>query len=216
MNKVIPTLVTAVALLQLVGNAAAQSREFRCDDQTLLKVKALNASTLAVGPIEGRTVALRQSPQDPLTYAYGETRLAIARDQRSVRLTVSGGAPMTCVWQQANDSASAGGEQGNAPQEDTTAETGNASAPASNPPPLSEVNFKSWGGVVRSGPGMDYRKLASLEEGDSITLLERTEVDMNGYPWFKIRYRGNKTGYQWGGIICPVGQPYPGTFETCR
>lgn len=63
---------------------------------------------------------------------------------------------------------------------------------------------------------MDYRKLASLEEGDPITLLEQTAVDMNGYPWFKVRYRGNKTGYQWGGIICPVGQPYPGTFEQCR
>jgi hypothetical protein len=211
MNNVVPTLIAAFALLQLGGNAIAQSREFRCDDQTVLKVKALNATTLAAGPIEGRTVALKQSPQQPLTYTYGQNRLDIAQDQRSVRLTVSGGSPMNCVWQGSNATASAGDstQQGN-----TGGETANASPPASDR--LGDMKFESWGGVVRSGPGMDYRKLASLEEGDPITLLEQTDVDMNGYPWFKIRYGGNKTGYQWGGIICPVGQPYPGTFEQCR
>ena len=42
-----------------------------------------------------------------------------------------------------------------------------------------------------------------------------TGVTDNDYPWFKIRYRGNRQGYQWGGIICSLDAPIDGTFETC-
>ncbi|WP_187970825.1 hypothetical protein [Aquibium microcysteis] len=73
----------------------------------------------------------------------------------------------------------------------------------------------SWGGVVRSGPGMENARLASLAEREPIELLENTGVMMNGYPWFRIRYRG-QTGFQWGGIICGDGAPVPGTHEVCR
>ena len=38
----------------------------------------------------------------------------------------------------------------------------------------------------------------------------------NDYPWFKIRYRGNRQGYQWGGSVCGLDQPIDGAFETCR
>lgn len=74
---------------------------------------------------------------------------------------------------------------------------------------------KSWGGVVRSGPAMTYRKRASLKEGEWITLLERTNKVMNGYPWFKIKYRG-RVGYKWGGILCSVGAQVEGTYQTCN
>jgi membrane-bound inhibitor of C-type lysozyme len=73
----------------------------------------------------------------------------------------------------------------------------------------------SWGGIVRAGPGMDFAKVTSLAEGDPVTVLEHTGVMMNGYPWFKIKFRGNKTGYHWGGIMCAVGAPRDGLFEVC-
>lgn len=74
----------------------------------------------------------------------------------------------------------------------------------------------SWGGIVRSGPGQDYRKVTTLDEGDAVTLLERTGVVWNGYPWFRISYRNGKRGYQWGGILCAKGAARGDVHETCR
>ena len=60
----------------------------------------------------------------------------------------------------------------------------------------------SWGGVLRDGPGQSYRQIGSLQEGEPVTLMSRSDVVENGFPWFKITTRGGKTGYQWGGILC--------------
>ncbi len=73
----------------------------------------------------------------------------------------------------------------------------------------------SWGGIVRAGPGKQHARLATLAEGESITLIEPTHVEQDGFLWFRIEYRGNREGYHWGGIICAVGEPIPGTYETC-
>ncbi|SDU11125.1 SH3 domain-containing protein [Stappia sp. ES.058] len=74
----------------------------------------------------------------------------------------------------------------------------------------------SWGGIVRSGPSMQAGRVDSLSEGETITLLENTGVEMNGYDWFRIRYRGDRTGYQWGGIICGRFEEIRGAFQVCR
>ncbi len=74
---------------------------------------------------------------------------------------------------------------------------------------------KSWGGIVRSGPGQQYQRVTSLREMEPIMMLERTNEMFNGYPWFRISYRGNRTGFHWGGIICPNHQSILGTFKVC-
>lgn len=90
-----------------------------------------------------------------------------------------------------------------------------------SPPPVQTggVSFpfpaQSWGGIVRKGPGQNYRKAASLREGEPITILEQTAKYFQDRPWFKIRYRG-RVGYHWGGIICPKGRAVPGTFQVCN
>jgi hypothetical protein len=73
----------------------------------------------------------------------------------------------------------------------------------------------SWGGIVRDGPGQNYGKVESLDEGERIMLLERTEVVTDGFPWFKISFRGGATGYKWGGILCSVDGKRDDLFETC-
>jgi hypothetical protein len=73
----------------------------------------------------------------------------------------------------------------------------------------------SWGGIVRDGPGQSYRNIDSLEEGQQVTLMARTEVIENGFPWFKIAYEGDGKGYQWGGILCSTGAERPDLFKTC-
>jgi hypothetical protein len=72
----------------------------------------------------------------------------------------------------------------------------------------------SWGGIVRSGPGRSYAKVGSLTENQPVTLLARTDVVEDGYPWFKLDF-GGKTGFQWGGILCSTGAERPDLFKTC-
>ncbi len=77
------------------------------------------------------------------------------------------------------------------------------------------VSAGSWGGVIRSGPGMSFAQLGSTAEGDPLTLLEEAGHQMNSYPWFRVRYGNGQIGYQWGGIICAVQTPISGTFGLC-
>lgn len=74
---------------------------------------------------------------------------------------------------------------------------------------------QSLGGVVRSGSGLKHKRTGSLREGAPITLLGDTGVEMNGYNWFKIRFR-RRIGYHWGGLICAKGGAIPGTFKVCN
>lgn len=74
----------------------------------------------------------------------------------------------------------------------------------------------SWGGIVRDGPGREYRRLGVLEEGEPVTLVENTGVMENGYPWFRILYRGQREGYKWGGILCSADGAVSELYETCR
>jgi hypothetical protein len=88
-------------------------------------------------------------------------------------------------------------------------------APAASAPNDFPAGAGSWGGIVRDGPGQDHRKLDSLNEGEPITLLERTDVVVDGYPWFKISFRGGRIGYKWGGILCSTGAERPDLYKTC-
>lgn len=72
----------------------------------------------------------------------------------------------------------------------------------------------SYGGKVRSGPGLQYRQVGSLRDGDTVRILGGSGVMMNGYEWFQIRYRNGRTGFQWGGLMCSQ-KPYPTIFKTC-
>jgi hypothetical protein len=74
----------------------------------------------------------------------------------------------------------------------------------------------SWGGIVRSGPGMEHARLASLREGERVELLFNTGIMRDAYPWFLIRFRGGQLGFQWGGILCRLEVPVDGLYETCR
>ncbi|MGI9382172.1 MAG: hypothetical protein ACR2PO_03390, partial [Methyloligellaceae bacterium] len=74
---------------------------------------------------------------------------------------------------------------------------------------------KSAGGVVRSGPGLKHKRIGSVGKDAPITLLGDSGVEMNGYNWFRIRFR-RRVGYHWGGLICPKGNAIPGTFKVCN
>jgi len=74
---------------------------------------------------------------------------------------------------------------------------------------------QSWGGILRTGPGMDYPKKASLHEGDKVRILEDTGIWFNGYKWYRISSPKGE-GFKWGGILCTEGQAPPdGIYLQC-
>ncbi|MEM8555430.1 MAG: lysozyme inhibitor LprI family protein, partial [Pseudomonadota bacterium] len=84
------------------------------------------------------------------------------------------------------------------------------------PQPLqAPQSARSWGGLLRAGPGLTEASVGSLAVGTEISLLEDTSLTMNGSNWFLIEYSGG-TAFQWGGIICAVGRPVVGTNNTCN
>ena len=53
-----------------------------------------------------------------------------------------------------------------------------------------KITGASGGLNVRSGPGSNYEKVASVSNGTTVTILEDS-----GTGWYKIEYSGGKTGY---------------------
>lgn len=81
--------------------------------------------------------------------------------------------------------------------------------------PRHNVSGLSHGGILRSGPGMQYRKLASLREADWLEILENTGVWFDGYQWFRVDTPMG-IGYHWGGIFCVErGQRADGVLNVC-
>ena len=88
-------------------------------------------------------------------------------------------------------------------------------APAASANDVFPAAAGSWGGVLRDGPGREYRQVGSLREGEPVTLMGRSDVVEHGFPWFKLTTQSGQTGYQWGGILCSTGAERPDLFKTC-
>lgn len=75
-------------------------------------------------------------------------------------------------------------------------------------------NF-ALGGNVRSGPGTQYDKTDSLNYGEPIAIVSRTDVQYQDYEWFEIEYSEGLRGYMWGGIMCSNALHIIGLYESC-
>jgi hypothetical protein len=205
MSNINKLAFAALLVCGAAGEASAQSREFFCNEKLSVTVKVIDARTVSVGPIKGKTVALKQNPQSPMSFVSAKVAIAIAKNEKSITLRQSGAADMKCVFPK---------PAGQTPQAEDEVAASSEPKPKSGAKKFQSFAAKSWGGIVRSGPGMEFKKVGSLQEGDPITAIEQS-TEFNGYFWYKIRFGKNKTGYQWGGIICPIGKLVPGTFEQC-
>ena len=83
----------------------------------------------------------------------------------------------------------ASGSEGSGGSESGTSGGGSTSAPvAANTP--GTITGAGSGLNVRSGPGSSYDKIASVKNGDKVTILEDT-----GSGWYKVDIGGGTTGY---------------------
>ena len=74
----------------------------------------------------------------------------------------------------------------------------------------------SYSGVLRSGPGMEHGKVASLVEGEQIRILENTGVVFNEYNWYRV-LTVHGEGFHWGGIFCSESGDYrEGILSRCQ
>jgi hypothetical protein len=71
----------------------------------------------------------------------------------------------------------------------------------------------SYGGVLRTGPGMNYRRAGSLVEGDWVEIIAATGDWFNGYQWYYVNTPLGE-GYHWGGIFC-TELALEGVLTTC-
>lgn len=81
--------------------------------------------------------------------------------------------------------------------------------------PAFPIEARSLGGYMRSGPGDNYPNVVALKSGTTVTLLQGTNVNVNGFSWFQVRNRSGQTGYQWGGRLCPRISPIQGAIGHC-
>lgn len=229
----IVTLVAAIMLsLGLGWSGSALAADASC--QQLFKLKSKNSNTpTSITFVNGAStmrgimwLGFDGHPKDYANLQVGEsvtlqTFLTHAwmvvtgpGDCLEIVMPVAGGSTITL-----GDDGSNAGEEGEA---QTSCPAGTVPVPETdNCVPASETGGgtlpmygRSLGGVVRSKPSMGSKKVASLKEGDRIEIVEDSGVTMNGYTWFKIRWRG-KTGYHWGGIFCSDAA-LGGAFEVCR
>lgn len=72
----------------------------------------------------------------------------------------------------------------------------------------------TWGGNVRAGPGQDFTRVGGVPLGVEVELLAETDRRwLEGYPWYKVRLPGGKSGYIAGGLLCSR-EGREGTFNS--
>lgn len=59
----------------------------------------------------------------------------------------------------------------------------------------------SYGGILRAGPDMGSARIASLQDGERIRILENTGIWMGEYLWYRV-LTGQGEGFHWGGLFC--------------
>ncbi len=217
--RILCFIVTALLLVLHSADASAKSRTFLCNDGSTVTITVLgNDAIRAVGIREANTLTLRESKTEKWYFLNGDYSVRISPDQSRAEIGIPDWGVDKCVAE--------GAPRASTPLEDSNLfvrqpdDVALAQKKATEAPTASESSFphaaQSWGGALRASPNKNSKKLATLKEGDKITILAKSSAaPFQNYPWFKVSYRG-RTGYHWGGIICPKGKSIPGTYKVCN
>lgn len=60
----------------------------------------------------------------------------------------------------------------------------------------------SFGGNLRAGPGTNFADVGSTFNGQQLTLISDTGVNLNGYNWWVVQLQNGQQAHQWGGLLC--------------
>ncbi|MCB8837826.1 SH3 domain-containing protein [Aurantimonas sp. VKM B-3413] len=220
MRNLLVMLIALVATFG-AGRAFAETFAVRCDDGQRITIATSGSNSLTASPIDGGSLRFRSSRNDPEYFTHGEYGLRFGRRGQRVEFEIPDYGTVHCrIAQGGGRDRRAGGDTFGDPgdrlsdrRDDRRGRDGDRPRHRAGALPHPA---QSWGGSVRAAPDVDSRKIASLREGEPITILEQADAPFfQDLPWFRIRFDG-RTGYQWGGIICPIDEPVEGTFEVCH
>ena len=202
-HGVLVSLGIVLGLVAFGSAAQAQTVRFTCEKgRGDIALTVTSPNTIAVTPIEGRTMQMRKRPDDPRHFINGDYGVVFSSEHGRIELEIPDFGRVRCQFNQRRA----------APQTRTPPPPrATARAPANEKLPMWG---RSLGGIVRGGPSMSAPRIASLPKDAPVLIRQSTGVAMNGYTWFRIEFNG-RPGFQWGGIMCSK-DPLPGILERCR
>lgn len=71
----------------------------------------------------------------------------------------------------------------------------------------------SFGGNLRAGPGTNFQDVGSTFNGQQLTLIADTGVNLNGYNWWVVQLPNGQQAHQWGGLLCAPNFLLNGIFN---
>ena len=229
------TLWAGSSLLLSDPAAAQDSRSFFCGEGSYVTITPTGPDTLTAGPIDGQMREFYRNPSARGEFYSGEYGLRAIPSENRIIVEIPDFGDISCIMQNPGNAPQY--QPPKQPQYQPPRQQPQYQPPRQQPqyqPPRQQPQYqpprvpqyqppqaaagaaRSWGGVFRAGPGVGYPRLGSIAEGTYVTILNRAEAPpFNGYPWFRISYNG-RVGYHWGGILCPIDQPIPGTTGVCN
>jgi hypothetical protein len=194
-----------LAFAAFTAPAQAQSRSFACENRHgIVTITATGQNAITIGPVQASTVTLKRSRNDPLYYVNGDNGVRMSPSRTEIDVEIPDFGTVHCRYAPAGSALAmqAMAENPCGPAERQLPETDRCVDINASP---AEAQLPMWGaslgGILRTGPGIIFSKIASLREGERVQIVHSTEEVMGGYDWFAVRYKG-RDGYQWGGIMC--------------
>lgn len=219
------TLAAALMLVAGAGPVWSQARTYACAKGSAITLTVTGPNSIKAGPIEGGTMAMRQSASNPLRYSSGDYAVQLSPDQSQITVEIPDWGSAKCSVRPQGDTQAGRPGLGNtdpcgpgyrqAPQTDRCDPIPGMSGEKARTAGLAgmfPVAGQSLGGIVRGAPSQSAPKVASLAEGAPVTIIAR-DISWDGYDWFKVSF-GGQTGYQWGGIMCSR-HPLKGVLRQC-
>ena len=81
------------------SDANAQTRTYQCGKGTAVTLNVTGPNSISAGPIEGRTMQLKKSPQNPLEFRDGDYAVIISQDQTRIEVEIADFGMVKCSYQ---------------------------------------------------------------------------------------------------------------------
>ena len=94
--------MTAAALFVWAASgsdARAQARTYQCGKGTAVTLNVTGPNSITAGPIEGRTMPLKKSPQNPMEFRDGDYAVTISQDQSRIEVEIADFGMVKCSYQ---------------------------------------------------------------------------------------------------------------------
>ncbi len=97
--RAIVTVLAAILALATFSNANAQTRTYQCGKGSAVTLNVTGPNSISAGPIEGNTMQLKKSPQNPMEFRNGDYAVIISPDQLRIEVEIADFGTVKCSYQ---------------------------------------------------------------------------------------------------------------------